>query len=195
MRLLVRASTIRAPTLNPPRPRIFGIGLDRDTARATAAAVTGNEARGQDADTASAQPLLARVAYDADRARAIPLIRGIGRDSDRATATPGVAVNYVYNQTFILERHEDLAAATFTDYPARIRLSGAWLKQSNLTGGRIRSASAYDVIFDLPDGTRLDHEIESYDGTAGEMWVAIREPSWAAASAQFIFRVRYGASL
>jgi len=198
MRLLVRASTIRAPSISPPQPRIYALGMDRDTASATAAPADplDLEAIGRDRDAGTAQPLLARPAQDSDRARAIPRVGALGQDRDRATATSAAQIVYTYAKTFVVERHEDLAAATPANVVLRVLITDAALK-STANDGRIQSASIYDLIFETlaASPVRLDHELESWDAATGDLWVAIRMPSWAIATDQFLFRARFGASL
>lgn len=234
MRLLVRATTIRAPA-GPGQPRIYGIGQDRDSGGATAAIVAvltaygfdedtgyatvenlstdtaigldrdrgsarflpnGGINYGRDSDRGYATHLLVQRGTDSDRGRAAPGFRARGTDGDtgRATASTGGVV-YAYSRTLVVERQNDLTAETTTNYVLQLQLTDAWLKQSSLTGGRIRHVSAYDLVFETTAAARLDHEIEAYDGTAGTGIFAILMPSWALAVNQFIFRVRYGADL
>jgi hypothetical protein len=235
MRLLVRATTIRAPT-GPPLPRIYGLGRDRDSGSATASPDLQLSASGNDSDRGSAEwtdpstetargrdndrglaTFLANgginygrdndIGYatvrrvfpgtDNDRGRASARFGARGTDNDRGQATASSAIAYAWQRTMILERHDDLSANVMADYPYRFTLTGTWLKQSNLTGGRIQNANAYDLIFETTAATpvRLDHEIDSYDGTAGTIYVAVRIPSWNRTVDQYRFRMRYGATL
>lgn len=194
MRLLVRASTIRTPTTNPPRPRIFALGRQGTRGSAQPQATAGLEAIGRQDTAGTATYLKVRPALQGTRGRATALIRAYGSQGSNGSATANTLVGYQYARIEVAERHEDLTAATFNNYVARWFLSGTWLK-SAANGGRIQSATAYDLIFELLDGTRLDHEIESYDGTAGELYVAIRFPTWATTTDQFKLRCRYGATL
>jgi hypothetical protein len=272
MRLLVRATTIRAPT-GPDRPRIYGIGRDRDSGAATASedlfllasgsdndrgsarisdapqylpayGTTGDDGYatwdnpstetaigfdrdrgsgawlpnrginygrdrdrgsgawlpnrginyGRDRDSGSATVRRVFPGQDRDRGYAVPAIRALGRDGDTGRATWQGVIAYAYTRTIVVERM-DLAAATSANYVLSLALTDTWLKQSNLTGGRIRHDSAYDLIFETESSVRLDHEIDAYDGTAGRGDFRIRLPSWAVTTDQFILRVRYGADL
>ena len=274
MRLLVRATTIRAPT-GPSIPRIFGFGQDRDDGYATATvdlvlSASGNDNdrgyavisgalqhlpaygstesfgyavwdnpstetaigydrdRGQgtylpnrginygrdndtgrgtylpnrgvnygrDSDRGTAQHRLLNPGTDRDRGYASARFGARGTDGDRGSAVPTPAVDYAYSRTLVVERQNDLTAGTIANHVLRFSLTDTWLKQSNLTGGRIRSVNAYDLIFETLASARLDHEIEAYDGTAGVAYFAVRVPSWAfAVDPPFRFRVRYGATL
>jgi hypothetical protein len=235
MRLLVRATTIRAPT-GPPLPRIYGLGRDRDSGSATAQldlqlSASGNDndrgsaewenpstetAIGRDRDTGAATFLFnsgasrgtdndvgyatVRRVYpgtDNDRGRASARFGAKGADNDRGQATASSAIAYEWQRTIGIERHTDVAAATVANYPYRFTLTGNWLKQVALTGGRIRNANAYDLIVETTAATpvRLDHEIDSYDGTNGVIYLAVRIPSWAWTADQARIRLRFGATL
>jgi hypothetical protein len=235
MRLLVRATTIRAPT-GPPLPRIYGLGRDRDSGSATATidlqlSASGNDsdrgsaewsdpstetARGRDNDRGSATFLFNSGASrgtdndsgsatvrrvfpgtDNDRGRASARFGARGTDNDRGQATASNAIAYEWQRTLIIERQADVGADTMADYPFRFTLTGAWLKQANLTGGRIRNANALDLIVETTAATpvRLDHEIDSYDGTNGIIYLTVRIPSWNRTVDQVRIRLRYGATL
>ncbi len=233
MRLLVRATTIRAPA-GPEQPRIYAVGQDRDAGAATAAiaqdlTASGSDSDqgyaewsnpstetaigrdrdagsgtylpdrginyGRDADRGTGTVLRLFPGTDRDRGYASASFRAIGRDGDRGSAVPTPAIAYAYAHTLVIERMNDLAAQTIANHVAQLYLIDTWLKQSNLTGGRIRNANCYDLIFETTASVRLDHEIAAYDGTAGRLDFALRLPSWALAADQFIFRVRYGATL
>ena len=61
--------------------------------------------------------------------------------------------------------------------------AGSWLRTRAL-GGRVESAAGFDLRFELEDGTRLPHEIELYDGTAGRLVAWVRLPGWTLAQRQ-----------
>lgn len=55
--------------------------------------------------------------------------------------------------------------------------TGGWLKTVG-NGGHVENANGYDIIFTLNDGiTKLDHEIVSYDSTAGTFIAWVRIPT------------------
>lgn len=195
MRLLVRASTVRSPSLSPPQPRIYGIGLQGTSGRATAAALGGGEALGYQGTAGSAQALMVRSGEQGTSGSAKPFIRAFGRQGTAGFTTADGQIVYAYDRALVDERHEDLTASTIANYVQRFRLQGDWLK-STANGGRIRHASAFDLIFETiaTPAVRLNHEIESYDGTAGELWAVVRVPSWVTTD-QFKWRVKLGADL
>jgi hypothetical protein len=200
MRLLVRASTIRAPTTTPPQPKIYFFGRQGTNGAATFVTSDGEvRAVGRQGTTGSFAFAIAGAGSQGTRGYVRFGIQFLGEQNTaaRVTFTATVVVGYAYNRIEVIERQADLAAGTFTNHVLRGRLEGNWLKQSSLTGGRIRHPSCYDLIFETLDATpvRLDHEIESYDGTNGVLQYALRIPSWVPQTAQYRLRIRYGADL
>ena len=201
MRLLVRASTVRAPSLTPPAPKIYFYGQ-----QATAGSVTFVTSDGL-IRAAGSQPTGGGFAFyvplnglqsTAGRVAFRILFQGSQDVIGHCTFTTGSPfTGYAYNRIEVVERQSDLTAGAFANHVLRGRLSGTWLKQTSLSGGRIQNVNCYDLIFETLDATpvRLDHEIEAYDGTAGTLDFALRLPSWVAATDQFRCRIRYGAAL
>ena len=84
-------------------------------------------------------------------------------------------------------------SSNLSNFPVHISLSGNWLKTVG-NGGEIYRTEGYDIIFRAQDGvTKLDHEIEKYDGTAGTLvaWVRIPNLSY---NANTIIYMYYGNS-
>ena len=200
MRLLVRASTVRAPTITPPGRRVYALSFEgeRDVARADDPE-GGIAAVDLEGEAASAIILYFNNDVEAEADRGAPGIQALSREGETDVAAPSLTTptSYAFNRIEVVERQSDLASGAFANHVVRGLLSGTWLKQSSISGGRIRHPQAYDLIFETLDATpvRLDHEIESYDGTAGELQVAVRLPSWVAQTDQFRCRIRYGADL
>ena len=201
MRLFVRASTIRAPTVTPPAAKVYFYGRQGTGGSATFVTSDGvlraAGRQGTSGRFAFYVPLNGRQGTAGRSAFRIQFLGSQGTVG-RSTFTIGSPfTGYAYNRIEVVERQADLTAGAFTNHVLRSRLSGTWLKQAALTGGRIRSALCYDLIFETLDTVpvRLDHEIEAYDGTAGTLDFALRLPSWVAATDQFRCRIRYGAAL
>ena len=195
MKILIRASNFRAPFGGGDQGAV-AYGLQGTGGTARPVATEGAEARGGQGTTGSVQlQLVARVGQDTS-GRAGARIRAIARQD-----TAGFAQALTQQALYAHDRHLVLAAHTdqttsveIPDYVAQLRLAGDWLKQANLTGGRIRNANCWDLIFEDLLGARLDHEIESYDGVNGVLFFNIRLPSWNPLQ-QYRFRVRYGADI
>jgi hypothetical protein len=76
-----------------------------------------------------------------------------------------------------------VAAETATSFVLLVSESGSWLR-SCARGGKVESAAGFDLRFELENGTRLPHEIELYDGTAGRLLAWVRLPGWTLAQRQ-----------
>jgi hypothetical protein len=64
-----------------------------------------------------------------------------------------------------------------TNFPVLVSITDATLK-SAANGGRVRHSSGYDIVFRAADGmASLDHEIEKYDPTTGELVAWVRIPT------------------
>jgi hypothetical protein len=72
------------------------------------------------------------------------------------------------------------------DLVALISETGSWLR-SQAHGGQITSESGHDLRFELEDGTKLAHELELYDGSAGRLLAWVRIPGWDPATALRLF--------
>jgi hypothetical protein len=83
-----------------------------------------------------------------------------------------------------------VSGAPHTSFPVLISQVDPNLR-TLANGGRVSSANGYDIAFMLQStGARLDHEIESYDGTTGTLVAWVRIPSLTAAD-QTVF-IYYG---
>jgi len=200
MRILVRASTIRAPVLTPPSSRVYAYSREAEGDIASAADVDGGlSALSREGEATRGTVLYFLSDVEGETSRAAARISVLDREGEAGFAAPGGGgpSQYAFYRTEIVASQSDLAAGAFVDHVVRGSWQGDWLKQSNLTGGRIRHASCYDLIFETLDAVpvRLDHEIESYNGTTGTLQYALRLPSWDPQTAQFRARIRYGAAL
>ena len=74
-----------------------------------------------------------------------------------------------YNRKLITVDHTQVDA-DLTDYPVLVSITDADLAADAQNDGD-------DIVFAQPDGTKLDHEIESFDGSTGELVTWVRLPS------------------
>jgi hypothetical protein len=65
--------------------------------------------------------------------------------------------------------------ADLTDYPVLISGTYTYLR-TVANGGLVTNANGFDIRFELADGTKLDHEIESYNATTGAIVAWVRLP-------------------
>jgi hypothetical protein len=85
-------------------------------------------------------------------------------------------------------------SSNLANYPVLISLSGTYLR-TVANGGRIRSASGHGIEFRAADGqARLDHEVESYNGTTGALvaWVRVPSLAYSGAGADSVLYMYYG---
>jgi len=59
--------------------------------------------------------------------------------------------------------------------------------RSRAHGGRFSSDSAFDLRFEMPDGTLLDHDLERYDPVRGELQAWVRLANWNLADRVEVF--------
>src|SRR5665647_98504 len=77
--------------------------------------------------------------------------------------------------------------STQTNFPVLISLADDSLKTAPT--GKVHDSHGYDIIFTSQSGIKLDHEIESYDGSTGtiNMWVRILTLSHTADTLIYIY--------
>jgi hypothetical protein len=82
-------------------------------------------------------------------------------------------------------------SADLASFPVLVRISSDDALRTVANGGRVYSASGYDIAFRSESGTTLDHEIERYVPTTGELVAWVRVPTIALAADTTIY-VYYG---
>ncbi len=85
------------------------------------------------------------------------------------------ANGYGHRRRILVPPRQD--GETVTGFVLLLEERGDWLR-SVANGGEVESDQGFDLRFELEDGTRLDHEIDSYDPVAGRLRVWVRVPSW-----------------
>lgn len=100
--------------------------------------------------------------------------------------------DYGYDRDFVVAG-QPVAGEAFTDFVIEGLLLSDPTFRTVANGGRVASATADDVRFQLHDaaGTKLDHTVVSYAPTTGDLRVDLRLPSGDVA-ADFRFKMRYG---
>jgi len=80
-----------------------------------------------------------------------------------------------------------VAGGPHADFPLLVSCSGAYLRTKALGGG-INHASGHDISFsaDLAGSQRLDHEVELFDGTKGELVAWVRVPSLTSSTSLYM---------
>lgn len=84
--------------------------------------------------------------------------------------------SYKYRKKLTLDNTLVSGSSNFTNFPVLIAYTDTALKTTG-NGGKVENSSGFDIIFTDTAGspTKLDHEIEKYTATTGEiiMWVEI----------------------
>ena len=97
-----------------------------------------------------------------------------------APAVPTYANGFRYRRRIVVPA-QTAAAETVSDFVLLVRETGAWLKPV-ASGGRMQHPQVFDLRFELENGTKLDHELERYDASAGAVLAWVRVPSWQLSS-------------
>ena len=99
------------------------------------------------------------------------------------TATPahadwytGSAGTYGFKKQLTIDNTK-VGGATHTDFPVLVSFTDTDLRTTS-NGGRVTNSSGYDIIFTDSDGsTKLDHEIERYVASTGQIVMWVRVPA------------------
>ena len=84
---------------------------------------------------------------------------------------------YNYSKTITINSEKVSGSSNLKDYPLLINITDAKLK-TVANGGRMEHANGYDIKFMAVDcSCWLDHQIEKYDATTGELIVWVKIPS------------------
>lgn len=84
--------------------------------------------------------------------------------------------NYIYKKQ-IIQDHTKVVTSSQLNFNVRISMTDANLK-TVANGGRVQNSSGFDIIFtNSSETTQLDHEIEKYVSTTGEIEMWVRFPS------------------
>ncbi len=95
--------------------------------------------------------------------------------------------DYSYRKEITVGSSNVSGSSDLTDFPLLVNLTDSDLK-SVYNGGLVFSEDGWDILFTLSDGvTLLDHEIELYTSTTGELVAWVRIPSLSYSSDTDIF--------
>ena len=116
-----------------------------------------------------------------------------GCDAISSTAIVSVRAtfdnDYAYRRNITIDNTKVDCSSNLTDFPVLISISGDDdLKQS---AGKVQSANGYDIIFRGSDGSALSHDLEEYDGTAGDLIVWVKIPTLFC-NANTVIQMYYG---
>ena len=98
------------------------------------------------------------------------------RQAEAATEDAWFNTSYKYRMKLTLDNTLVSGSTDLTNFPVLVAFTNANLATTG-NGGDVTNSSGYDIIFAEADSTpaKLDHEIEKYTSTSGEivMWVEI----------------------
>ena len=86
-----------------------------------------------------------------------------------------ISLPFSYRKAITIDRTR-VSCASMTDFPVLIKITADNNLKTTANGGRITNSNGYDIIFRDSDGiTTLDHEIEQYNGSTGDLiaWVKV----------------------
>ncbi len=100
---------------------------------------------------------------------------------------------YSHRKKYSIESDQVSGSSDLTDFPLLFSLTDPDLRSTG-NGGDVENINGYDIAFADDDGTtQLDHEIEYYDPTTGELIAWVRIPALSAANDTPFF-IYYGDS-
>ena len=100
---------------------------------------------------------------------------------------------YSFRKKFAVDNGEVSGSTDLTDFPVLISLTDNDLRSTG-NGGDVESPNGYDITFTAADAsTVLNHELESYNATTGEILFWVRFPTLSA-TADTEFYIYYGNS-
>ncbi|MCA9378871.1 DUF2341 domain-containing protein, partial [Candidatus Dojkabacteria bacterium] len=97
---------------------------------------------------------------------------------------------YSYRRTVTIDYTKVSGTSNLTNFPVLINGTYSYLATTG-NGGKVENSSGFDIIFtsDSAGTTKLDHEIEKYVATTGEivMWVEVPSVSYTANTTIYLF--------
>jgi hypothetical protein len=100
------------------------------------------------------------------------------------------ANGYQYRRRIIVPPSNVFGGANITNFVMLVRETLTTLR-SVANGGGVQHASGFDIRFELANGTKLDHRIERYVPTTGELIAWVRVPTLSA-TANTVLQMYYG---
>jgi len=102
------------------------------------------------------------------------------------TPTP-TPTNYLYKKQITIDHTKVTGGANLTNFALLISMTDPDLKTA-ANGGYVQNSNGYDIIFlDSTGTTKLDHEIERYVPTTGEIDMWVRIPTLSATADTVIY--------
>ena len=93
-----------------------------------------------------------------------------------ASRTASAAGVYRYRRLILVDHTQVSGPTDLANFPVLVSETDAALRTTS-NGGKVESASGFDIVFRGADGIALDHEVERYDGVTGNLIAWVRVPS------------------
>jgi hypothetical protein len=107
-----------------------------------------------------------------------------------ATCYTPVFLGYKYERNITIDHNRVAGGEDLYNFPVMISLSGQnFLKTS--PAGQVFNVNGYDIIFADTDYNQLDHQVEYYSGSTGDLIAWVRIPVLSA-SANTVIKIIYG---
>ncbi|HJZ38965.1 MAG TPA: DUF2341 domain-containing protein, partial [Bacteroidales bacterium] len=104
---------------------------------------------------------------------------------------PFSSLGYAYEKTITIDAGEVAGPDDLVDYPILVNISVDAELRTIVNGGNIYNNNGYDIAFIDEDGYKLDHEIERYEATTGQLIAWVRIPVLST-SANTVLKILYG---
>lgn len=96
--------------------------------------------------------------------------------------------NYKYRKRIAFNPAQVTGPSDLSNYPALIKIVSDNDLRTVANSGHVESANGYDIIFTAADGiTKLDHQLEKYTATTGELITFVRIPSLSTTYTTYIY--------
>ncbi len=103
---------------------------------------------------------------------------------------PAPRLGYDYERNITINSSQVAGGSDLHNFPVMIRLTGQDFLRTH-PNGNVLSPDGYDIIFTDEAYGKLDHQIEYYNGTTGDLTAWVRIPVLSA-SANTVIKVLYG---
>lgn len=107
-----------------------------------------------------------------------------------ATCYTQLFLGYAYERNITIDHSMVQGGSDLYNFPLMISLSGESFLR-NHPAGDIYNSNGYDIIFTDANYNTLDHQVEHYNGTNGDLIVWVRIPTLSA-SANTVIKIIYG---
>ena len=110
--------------------------------------------------------------------------------ADLFISEPFSGFGYAYRRTITIDDSQIPGSQNLENYPLMVNTSQLELRHTT-SGGNVENINGYDIAFVDDNGNKLDHQLESYSPTGGQIIAWVRIPSLSYNSSTDIY-ILYG---